>query len=715
MQQKQLYILSVLLAAFVSGFSQIKTKDTLEGKSEDVFVTATRSENKLSNVAVPAIIINKKTIQQTGSLKLQDVLQEQTGIVVVNSNLATSLNGYPNPFGQGVQMLGLDPAYTAILMDGEPLIGRNAGILKLGRIATGNIRQIEIVKGPSSSLYGSEAMAGVINILTASPSAETVDAQFHAASNSTYAGTVSYANKFNKTGVQFFLNRYSTQGYDLDANTYGKTIDPYRDVTANLKITQYLSSKTQLLVSLRDFDSKQDNNYQIYQSGVPGIVKGYTTEKDKSVFAQIKWNVSPERKWFFRTFYNHYANNSFVNLENTDTKFDETTFQQSILKPEVQYENTKSKNGRYVAGMGAYFETIDASRYSGKQTISTFYTFSQKEWYLLQQKITLIAGGRLDKRTDFDMHLSPRIAIAYRPASNWKLTASAGWGFKAPDFRHMYLNFYNAQVGYSLIGQSVLAQELTKLQQQGSLQAGANISPYLNNAALLPEKSFGTHIGSKYTKGRWAIEAGIFRNDINNLIDVFILPFSKSNGGSIYSYHNINRIYTQGAELDIKYQLIKNITVSAGYQYLEAKDKDVLDQISAGTLYKRDPVTYQTSLVRKADYFGINNRSKHTFNGKILWNDESKGWNAYVRGVYRGKYGYTDVNGDNIADDDREMVKGFWLANIALAKTIHQRFQLQIGVENLFNYTNSTQLPNIAGRLYFLNINYSFTHSNNKS
>lgn len=685
-------------------------KDTLYGTGDDVFVTATRSERKLSNIAVPAIIINKKSIQQTGSLKLQDVLQEQTGLVVVNSNLATSLNGYPNPFGQGVQMLGLDPAYTAILMDGEPLVGRNAGILKLGRIATGNIRQIEIVKGPSSSLYGSEAMAGVINILTASPTSETIDAQFHAATNNTYAGTISYANKFNKTGVQFFLNRYSTQGYDLDANTYGKTVDPYRDVTANLKITQDLSSKTQLLVSLRGFDSKQDNNYQIYQSGVPGIVKGYTTEKDNSVFAQLKWSISPSKKWFFRTFYNHYANNSFVNLENTDTRFDETTFQQSIVKPELQFESAKNKNSRYVAGVGAYFETINASRYAGKQTLSTFYTFSQKEWYLLKQKVTLIAGGRLDKRTDFDVHISPRVAIAYRPNADWKFTASAGWGFKAPDFRHMYLNFFNAQIGYSLIGESILAQELTKMQQQGSLQPGANINPYLNNTQLLPEASFGTHIGAKYNKNKFTFETGIFRNDISNLIDVYILPFNKSNGSNIYSYHNINKIYTQGVELDVKYQLIKNITISAGYQYLEAKDKDVLNQIAAGKVYKRDPVTFQTSAVNKADYFGINNRSKHTLNSKILWSSETTGLNAYVRVVYRGKYGYTDINGNNIADDDREMVQGYWIANMAIAKNINQRFQLQAGVENLFDYTNAIQMPNIAGRLFFLNINYSFNH-----
>lgn len=206
------------------------------------------------------------------------------------------------------------------------------------------------------------------------------------------------------------------------------------------------------------------------------------------------------------------------------------------------------------------------------------------------------------------------------------------------------------------------------------------------------------------------IEAGIFRNDINNLIDVYLLPFNKTNGSNIYSYRNINRTFTQGIELDVKYKLIKNITISAGYQYLEAKDKDILNQINAKTIYKRDPVTYQTTLVSKADYFGINNRSKHTLNTKILWNNEASGFDAYLRIVYRGKYGFTDINGNNIADDDREMVQGYWLTNIAVAKNINQKFQLQVGVENLFNYTNVQQMPNIAGRLFFFNLNYSFNH-----
>jgi len=228
----------------------------------------------------------------------------------------------------------------------------------------------------------------------------------------------------------------------------------------------------------------------------------------------------------------------------------------------------------------------------------------------------------------------------------------------------------------------------------------------------MPEKSFGTHIGTKYSKGKINIEAGIFRNDINNLIDVYLLPFKKTNNSNIYSYQNINRIFTQGADVDVKYQLFNSIAISAGYQYLEAKDKDILSQIESGKMYKRDPITYQSSVVKKADYFGINNRSKHTINTKILWTNEAKGWNAFVRFVYRGKFGFTDVNGNNIADDQRELVHGFWMTNIAASKNIIQKISLQVGVENLMDYTNAAQLPNISGRIFFVNLNFSFNHFN---
>ncbi len=699
-------ICSALPAISQQGKDSSATKEL-----DEVVITATRSERKLGNVAIPVRVIQQKTIQQTGSLRLQDILQEETGVVIVNSNLGSSLNGYPNPFGQGVQMLGLDPAYTLILLDGEPLIGRNAGILQLGRLATGNIRQVEIVKGPSSSLYGSEAMAGVINIITASPQKEKIEWQAHAGSHHTAAGTVSYANRFNRTGVQFFVNRYSSSGYDLDPSVYGKTVDPSRDWNSQLKITHDFSNQWQWLLSLRDYDSKQSNNYQIYWQNNPAIVRGYTTEKDQTAFSQLRWQWNTDHKIYFRTFYDHYRNHSYVNLDKTNTPFDETSFDQSILKPEIQFESGKPGKGLYTAGAGTYFEMINASRYAGKRTLTTLYTFTQEEWKMLHQKLTIIAGGRIDKRSDFAARISPRLGLAYQPDNKWKFTASSGWGFKAPDFRHLYLNFFNSQVGYSLLGSQELGSELLLMQQQGLLQNGADITPYLHPPALRPETSFGSHAGVKYNGNRWTIEAGLFRNDIRNLIDVFTLPFSRSNGQAIFSYHNVGRVYTQGVETDIKYKVSKTIFLSGGYQFLDAKDKEIIQQIKQSSLYERDPVSFQTRLVRRSDYFGLFNRSRHTANIKLLYDDEKSGWNAYLRLLGRGPFGYADVNGDNIADDPREMVKGFMMMNAAVAKSVNDHFQLQAGVENIFNYTDAQHLPEIPGRLFFVNMNYTFEKS----
>jgi outer membrane receptor for ferrienterochelin and colicins len=110
------YILSLLI-----GISLVTTvsaqKDTLTGTGDEIVVTGTRTERKLSNVAVPTKIISRKTIQQAGSLRLSDVLQEQAGLFLTSG------------FGVGVQMQGLNPDYTMIMINGEPLVGRTSGVL----------------------------------------------------------------------------------------------------------------------------------------------------------------------------------------------------------------------------------------------------------------------------------------------------------------------------------------------------------------------------------------------------------------------------------------------------------------------------------------------------------------------------------------------------------------------------------------------------------
>ena len=707
---KKIKIFFYLLTASVPSFAQDSTFNK-EKELSDVVVTATRGERKLGNLAIPVQLITGKTIRETGSLRLQDILQEQTGLLLVNSPLGAALNGYPNPFGHGVQLLGLDPAYTLILIDGEPLIGRNGGILKLGRLATGTIKQVEIVKGPSSSLYGSEAMAGVINIITESPGKENGELQLQHASNGTWGSGLAYRNRLNRTGIQVYLHRYATEGYDLDKTIYGKTVDPYRDWNGKVKLTQELNNRLQLTLSTRFYDSKQDNDYRVNWQGQPAIAKGATRENEYSTYFQLRWQKNKEQKIYLRFFYDRYQNRSFVNLDKTSIHFDETSFDQSLLKPELSYEINKKEN-RLVTGLGSGFEMIDASRYAGKRQLSTLYSFLQKEWSLFDHKLTLIAGGRTDKRSDFKPRLSPRIAAAFRPGKNWKFTAAAGWGFKAPDFRHLYLSFYNEQIGYSLIGSRELYAQLNQMQQQGLLQPGADISAYANYPDLLPETSHGFHTGVVYAQHNWKIEAGLFRNDIRNLIDNYSLPFSRSNGQPIFSYRNIHKVYTQGVSADLRYRVGKELSVSAGYQFLDAKDKEILRLIREQELYKRDPNTYVTTLVKRSDYIGLFNRSRHSGNIKMEW--EHRDWNIYARAIYRGPSGFTDKNGNAIADDPSEMIEGYWLVNMALQRSIASILSIQAGIENIFGYTNPVQLNNIPGRLFFLNLNYNFLNEKRK-
>ena len=140
-------------------FAQKSSTDTIEVEELDqVIVSGTRSQRQLSSLPLPAQLISKKQIRQINSVRLSDLLTEQTGLVTI-----------PDFNGEGIQMQGMDSQYSLILIDGVPLVGRSAGTLDLSRVAVGNVQQIEIVKGASSSLYGNDALGGVINIITENP------------------------------------------------------------------------------------------------------------------------------------------------------------------------------------------------------------------------------------------------------------------------------------------------------------------------------------------------------------------------------------------------------------------------------------------------------------------------------------------------------------------------------------------------------------------
>ncbi|MEJ7737753.1 MAG: TonB-dependent receptor [Chitinophagaceae bacterium] len=706
------YLVLFLLSATAFTVAQQGDSSLLK-ELDNVVITATKSERKMGNLAIPTQLVTAQMIKATGSLRLQDVLQEQTGLTVVNNPLGISLAGFPNLFGAGIQMQGLDPAYTLILMDGEPLVGRNAGILKLGRVAVGNIKQIEIVKGPSSSLYGADAMAGVINIITEKPLKESADLQWQYAANNTWNMAGNYTNKFKKTGLQLFFNRYSTAGYDMDKIVYGQTVDPYTDYSAVLKLTQYISPHAQFIVSARFFGEKQRNNYMVINRSIPEPVKGTTKERDYGVNVQYVQQLKNAFKLTSAVYFNRYSNNSDVFLQKAGTLYDALRFRQQIVKPEIQIERV-GKAMKYTSGAGVLQESVDASRYDSKHVFTTVYLFTQEEWRI-KEGYNIIAGARLDKRNDFDWRFSPKLALSGKLSDKVFITASAGMGYRMPDARQSYALFTNSSVGYTLLGAGVLQAGLGKLKAEGQVDPAVNIGLY-GNGTLKAETSTGVNLGVRYTPAeQFILQANAFRNDLRNLIDRFTLPFAKNNGQSIYSYHNVSKVYTQGLAADISLRVNSLFNVSSGYQFLIARDKDVIGNIRKSRYLKRDAVTYVTDTVTLRDYGGLLNRSRHTANAKVMYNNESLKTSAWFRINYNGRFGYTEKNGSGILDDDSEYEDGFFLCNLTITKRFHKNVEMQAGLENMFNYKNPYLFPNLPGRIFFVNLNIHFDHLINKN
>jgi len=708
MFQKIKYTLIVL--SFFSNVSAQISLDSTAKMLDEIVVTATRTENKVSNIPLPIQVISEKNIKMAGSQKLIDILQMQSGLVIANNPLGTALQGYPNPFGDGIQMQGLDPAYTLILINGEPLVGRNAGIVNLGRIAIGNIKQIEIIRGPATCLYGSDALAGVINIITEDPKDNSLNLQTHYASNNTFGLTGAATIKNKRTSLELFGNRYSSDGYDLDKNIYGKTIDPFIDYSANAKFIYQINDQNKLTFSGRFFTEKQFNNYLIFPQSQPEVVKGTTVETDESLYGRFNHKINEGINYTASIYVTSYSNNAEVHVTKTDSLYEKIQLTEFLLRPEIQVNMGKNPTSLLIVGSGYNFEKINSSRYSSVKELSAWYAFVQKQ-FQIKGKTNIIAGARFDKNSLYPAQFSPKIAIAYRAKPNFILKGSIGTGFKAPDFRQQFLNFSNSLIGYTLLGAREVGHGLQALQQSGEINPDIDLSPYLKETDLSPEKSIGVNAGLDYTiHDRAVLKINFFRNDISKLIETYNLPFNKTNNQAIYSYMNLDKVFTEGMEANFNYNFNQNFSAAAGYQYLIAKDKKVVQQIKEGKMYKRDPETNVTSLVTPKEYKGLFNRSRNTANLSFQYNNLKHKVSAFITTKYRGKYGFSGLNnfydGNLILNDDREFAKGFVLFNTTFSKQLGKSWGVQAGIENLLNYKNKLLMPNIFGRTYFININF---------
>jgi outer membrane receptor for ferrienterochelin and colicins len=692
------YILYVLVMPITLNIAYAQRPDTLKKDTanikqlKEVVITGTRTQKSLQQVPIPITRITADEIKKKGLVRLNEILAEQTGMTILD-----------DPHGQGIQIQGFDPAYTMILIDGLPLIGRNTGILELSRITINNIDRIEIVKGPTSSLYGSEAMAGVVNIITADPvKGISGGTATRYGTNNTADVSLNSAYKNNRFYISGFANRYSSGGYTLQPSSGLPTVSPFAGYTLNGKSSYKIDDKTTVNLSVRYYTNDQDSRYLVDNR----YAGGTGTEKDFNIAPVITHRFTGKLLSTLQFYRSTYKTKSDVRYEDDGSIYDQTYFNQAFNRAELQNDYALKDNLKLTAGAGGQYETVEATRYTKLQSFTSGYGYFQADW-LPVKKLDIIAGGRYDVHSVYKSQLSPKLAASYALSPKFTVLGSVGKGYKAPDFRQLYLNFTNAEVGYSVFGYEEAGAGIQRLQQAGQIET------ILIDAATLKrlnaESSTAFNLGYRYkptAKLYWT--ANLYRNNITNLIETAVIAI-KTNGQSVFSYFNLNKVYTQGIETDLSYQVFKSLQVAGGFQYLEAYDQEVLDQIAAGKVFTKAPETNLTRVIERSDYEGLLGRSKYTYNIRVNYQENKTGINASIRAIYRGRYGYKDTDGNGIVNRDDEYTKGYVLVNASLSKPLlKDAIRVQLTAQNLLNYKDSQVILNLPGRLIYAGIAYNF-------
>lgn len=650
---------------------------------EKVVVTATRTAQALEEVAAPTSVIPAEEIEAQGAGRLADLLADQPGLQLSYDH------------GTGLQVQGLSADYTKILVDGEPIIGRTSGTLELDRLAVANVKRVEVVRGPSSSLYGSEALAGVVNVITTEPRQELgAEVRTRYGTNATSDLSAQVEGGSGPVSGQLFVDRYHSAGYDLAPGTAAPTTPRFTNYTGRGRLAVDVGKDTELSFRTRLATQQQESAAEV--EGESGLFNDEEERTDWNVVPSIEHQLKPGLNLTATLYGSGYHTETRLTRRADGSTYSQSRYDQRYGKAEAQVQAALSENHLVTAGAGFIRESVDADRVTGARNGG--FVFAQDEWQAASW-LDVTPSARLDFHSDYATRLSPKLAARADVLSWLDVRASVGSGYKAPAFRQLYLDFTNPQVGYSVFGAEGVQAELARLDEQGQVAA------YLRDVETLggplqPESSVAFNAGFSAELTDWlSASANVYHNEIFNLIDT--QPVARKPGGQqVYTYFNLSEVFTRGVEAEVTLRPLEALELGASYTYLRARDRQVLRDLEAGRIYRRTPKG-RDEAVPVDDYGGLVGRSRHRATAHLTYRYDPLGLTVSARGRYRGRYGFADRNGNAIIDTPAEYAPGYAVLDVTLTKTLFEDYALQVGAENLTAHVDAAHTPFLSGRRWF--------------
>ncbi len=634
----------------------------VDDDGETMVVTASSVEQNLKDAPASISVITQEDLQRKPVQNLKDVLKDVPGVQLTNEG----------DNRKGVSIRGLDSSYTLILVDGKRVNSRNAVFrhndFDLNWIPVDSIERIEVVRGPMSSLYGSDALGGVVNIITKKIGQKwsgtvTVDStiQEHRDRGDTYNG-------------QFFTSGPLIDGV-LGMKVYGSLAkrekdDPQSSTTARTGETPRIEGFTSRDGNV-EFAWTPNQNHD--------FTAGYGFDRqdrdsdslDKNRLERQNYSVSHNGRWEYGTselkFYGEKLENKNPGNSSPITSESNTV--------DGKYTLPLTAINQFVTfgGEWRHDKLNDAVNLTGgtssKTSASQYALFIEDEWRIFEP-LSLTTGVRMDDHETYGEHWSPRAYLVYNATDT--VTVKGGWAtaFKAPSLLQ-------------------LSPDWTSNSCRGACKI-------VGSPDLKPETSESWELGLYYMGEEGWLEGvessvTVFRNDVKDRIsisrtsDINAAPGYQNfvgftaDGVPVFRYYNVNKARIQGVETELKIPFNDQWKLSLNYTYNDGRD------------------------VSNGENKPLSDLPFHTANGTLDWKPLAlEDWSFYVSGNYTGQ---------KRADSATAKTPGgYTIWNTGAAWQVTKDVKLRAGVLNLTDkdLSRDDYSYNEDGRRYFMAVDYRF-------
>ncbi len=526
--------------------------DSEECEPVELVVTGTRTPESTQRSTVRTDVVIRDEAERRGATNVGEALAGETTLQV-NPEAYRGLGG-----PSGVQIQGLDADRVLILEDGERVIGDTGGVVDLSSLPLVDVDRIEYVAGPTSSLYGTNALGGVINIISAPPRAygPSVRYRLEGRSSSEYLGSASNAYRQGDVWAALELAYHyrpeiprGDSSPDLLAGAWRS-----REVGLRAGLRPFQRSELRLKARfLRDdtkgLESETLPGLGTYLLDLPSVTDRYGLRAQETIELRggVRMDLSLAQNWFIESVERD-RRNSPVDEDRERRLYDQA------LEAAVTVADGEQRT--WVFGVRS-----EAQRFSQElhrtlpslmqqdvqeldpMLLSSAALFAQLGWQL-GERWSVMPGVRGEVHDRYGAIGAPRLAAAFQWTEWLALRAALGRGFRAPTAKEFGFEFDHSAIGYRVIG----------------------------NPDLEPETSWGLSGDVTARTTDFRLRVGAFYNWIHDLITIDLAPEQPIPGITDHMYQNVADARTAGADISVRTKVASLVSIDAGYAYLWTRD-----------------------------------------------------------------------------------------------------------------------------------------------